>query len=182
MRLLCNLCPHIFSNFHQVLHRVDQPWAWMDVACPAHQADLEQDMDPLADLPADLLVTLPTALEAMADLLPQLRLAIQVFHHPHLACLLAHQAALRRTSSLLRPASTAHRQPSAVPQVSEGLPATLRHRGREKRREGINDNHVEYGRCSLSSLQDARTSTSASQGTRPVGIIAVRRNRGSHGL
>jgi hypothetical protein len=107
----------------------------------AHQAGPERDMDLLVDP----LVTLPTALEAMADLLLQLLSVIQVCRHPRLAYLLAHQAALQRTSSLPRPDSMARHRPLAAHRVLEGLLATPRHRGRRKRREGIDGSNVGYG-------------------------------------
>ena len=122
-----NRCQHIFSNFLQVLHQLDQPWAWLAEVYLVHQVDPAQDMDLLVDL----LVMLLTDLEAMVDLLPQLLLVIQVFRHPHLACPLAHQAALQPISSLLHPDSTAHPRALAAHHLAlEHLLATHRHRGR----------------------------------------------------
>ena len=45
-----NRCQHIFSNFLQVLHQLDQPWAWMAEVYLVHQVDPAQDMDLLVDL------------------------------------------------------------------------------------------------------------------------------------
>jgi hypothetical protein len=130
----------------------------------------------------DPLVMLPTALEAMADLLLQLLSVIQVSRHPHLACLLAHQAALQRTSSLPRPDSMARHRPLAVLRVLEGLLATPRHRGRRKRREGRDRSNVGYRRHTLEQFSRCMNPYLNETGRRAVTMRDLGKNSENRGI